>query len=61
MSPEEINELLVAYIRSLPEKDKQAYEIARSHLGSSFNLRRSNGFKQFLKEKAVSTESNGPQ
>lgn len=50
MTPEEINELLDIYILSLPEKDRIAYEIAKSHLGSSFNLRRSNGFKQFLKE-----------
>ena len=49
MSPEEINELLDMYILSLSEKERQAYEIAKSHLGSSFNLQRSNGFKQFLK------------
>ena len=49
MTPEEINELLDVYILSLPEKDRIAYEIAKSHLGSSFNLRRSNGFKEFVR------------
>jgi len=57
MTPEEINELLDIYILSLPDKERQAYEIAKSHLGSSFNLRRSNGFKEFLKQQ---TQTNEP-
>lgn len=51
-----MNELLNEYILSLTDKERQAYEIARSHLGSSFNLQRSNGFKEFLKQKKETSE-----
>lgn len=32
------------YIQSLCKKNKQAYLIAKEHLGSSFSLEKSNGF-----------------
>ena len=35
------------YLSSLNEKELQAYEIAKKHLGSSFSLYRSIGFKGF--------------
>jgi len=37
------------YIDSLDEKEKQAYEIAKSHLGSTFHLMKSNGFIEWKK------------
>ena len=36
------------YLDTLSEKEKKAYEIASSHLGSSFNLEKSVGFIQWL-------------
>jgi hypothetical protein len=33
-----------AYIHSLTDKEKKAYDIAVSHLGSSFDLSKSSGF-----------------
>jgi hypothetical protein len=39
------------YISQLTEVEKIAFEIAKEHLGSSFNIRRSNGFKEWLKKK----------
>jgi hypothetical protein len=37
-------ELLQQYIQSLSEKETKAYNIAKSHLGSSFSLEKSRGF-----------------
>ena len=39
------------YIKQMDEKEREAYEIAKKHLGSSFNLRRSIGFKKFITQK----------
>jgi hypothetical protein len=36
------------YIASLTSKEKQAYEIAKSHLKSLFNLENTNGYLQWL-------------
>ena len=36
-----------AYIQSFTEKEHKAYLIAKSHLMSSFSLKKSNGFIQF--------------
>jgi len=36
-----------AYIQSFTEKEQKAYLIAKSHLLSSFSLKKSNGFIQF--------------
>jgi hypothetical protein len=48
-------EFIVNYILNpnyqLTEVEKIAYEIAKEHLGSSFNIKRSNGFKEWLKKK----------
>ena len=32
------------YVKSLPEKERKAYEIAKAHLGSTFSLEKSNGY-----------------
>jgi hypothetical protein len=37
-----------AYLSSLNEKEIKAYRIAKSHLGMSFDLRKSNGFLEYV-------------
>lgn len=37
------------YISKMTELQRKAYLIAKSHLGTSFNIKKSNGFKEFLK------------
>lgn len=39
------------YLNELDPDNKKAYEIAYDHLGSSFNILRSNGFKEWKKSK----------
>jgi hypothetical protein len=39
------------YLKNMNENDKQAYLIAMNHLGSSFNIYRSNGFKEWKQNK----------
>ena len=38
-----------AYLRQLTELEQKAYEIAKTHLGSSFHLTKSIGFQQWAK------------
>lgn len=38
------------YLKSLTEKEYKAYEIAKSHLGTSFDLKKSNGFLEWNKK-----------
>jgi len=35
------------YVKSFNEKEKKAYEIAKSHLGMSFDLEKSIGFQEW--------------
>ncbi len=35
------------YIAKMTELQRKAYLIAKSHLGTSFNIKKSNGFKEF--------------
>ena len=39
--------LIQNYIQQLNEQQKKAYLIAYHHLGSSFNVHKSNGFKEW--------------
>ena len=39
------------YLRSMDEKQCKAYLIAYHHLGTSFNVCKSNGFKEWIKQK----------
>ena len=39
------------YLESLDEKQLQAYNIAKNHLGESYSLVKSNGFLEFLKQR----------
>ena len=48
-----IQTLIVQYLSQLDSIDKKAYKIAKEHLGSSFNIVKSNGFcdwKKLLKK-----------
>ncbi len=40
------------YIAQLTPIEKKAYKIAIEHLGTSFNLKKSNGFCDWLKERS---------
>ena len=51
MENENEDNFIEEYISQLTEVEKIAYEIAKEHLGSSFNIQRSNGFKEWLKKK----------
>ena len=41
----------VIYVDSLDRKEKQAYLIAKSHLGDSFSLKKSLGFLEWVKDR----------
>jgi len=51
MDPTETNELLKAYYQQLTPFEKRTCDIAREHLGSSFDLARSNGFIRWSSKK----------
>jgi len=40
---------IINYIKSMDERDKKAYKIAFNHLGTSFNICKSNGYKEWKK------------
>lgn len=42
-------QLMQAYLDSLHEKEKKGYEIAKSHLGLSFQLEKSLGYLEYKK------------
>jgi len=46
------NDKIIAYITLLTETEKQAYLIAYQHLGTSFNILNSNGYKEYMKKNA---------
>jgi hypothetical protein len=43
--------LIYQYLNQLDEHHKQAYLIAKEHLGTSFNILKSNGYKEWLSTK----------
>lgn len=47
---EKMTPLEEEYLKSLSEKEYMAYEIAKSHLGTSFQLDKSNGFLKWKEE-----------
>lgn len=49
--------LVYEYLDQLNEFDKKAYTIAINHLGTSFDILRSNGYINWMKSKDVSTNS----
>lgn len=47
---QETKELIINYINQLTPIEKQAYTIGKQHLGSSFNVVKSNGFINWKKK-----------
>ena len=47
---ENMEDLMAQYLETLSDKEKKAYHIAKSHLGSSFQLEKSNTFLQWKRE-----------
>lgn len=47
-----VDSLLEKYIKSLSDKEYQGYMIAKSHLGSSFDLEKSTGFREWKQNNA---------
>jgi hypothetical protein len=39
------------YLNEMDEQNRKAYDIAYHHLGTSFNVARSNGFKEWQNKK----------
>jgi len=46
---ENTQQLIVDYLKQLDKIEKQAYSIGKIHLGSSFNVVKSNGFIDWKK------------
>ena len=47
----EKQEEIFNYLQQMDEHNRKAYIIAQNHLGSSFNIYKSNGFKELLHRK----------
>jgi hypothetical protein len=45
------------YVESLSEKERKSYEIAKEHLGMSFQLDKSVGYLKWLKNQSIPTSS----
>jgi hypothetical protein len=48
---EQTDLLMKEYLSTLSEKEYKAYKIAESHLGTSFDLIKSNGYLKWLKSR----------
>lgn len=53
---ETIQQQIIEYLQGLDAIEKKAYTIGKKHLGTSFNVVRSNGFVNWLKEKREKEE-----
>ncbi len=51
LGKESLAELTSLYIATLNDRELQAYHIAVDHLGMSFTMERSNGFRQWKKDR----------
>jgi hypothetical protein len=49
--PAEQQREILEYLSEMDEHNRKAYDIAYSHLGTSFNIARSNGFKEWQAHK----------
>ena len=45
--PQEIQKDIFEYLKDLTDHEKKAYMIAYTHLGTSFDILRSNGFQEW--------------
>jgi len=41
------------YLQQLTPQERKAHDIAKSHLGTSFNVLRSNGYKSWIKKQEI--------
>ena len=46
-----VEQYLHQYLQEMSPLERQAYEIARTHLKTSFNVVRSNGFIEWMKKR----------
>jgi len=53
---EKIDEMDNKYLNSFTEKEKKAFEIAKQHLATSFDLSKSNGFNEWKKKGGSTTK-----
>lgn len=53
MLSEEDQELIFNYLKNLTDTEKICYKIAYQHLGSSFDILRSNGYSDWLKKEVM--------
>ena len=51
LGKEPLEELTSLYLATLNDREIQAYHIAVDHLGMSFTMERSNGFRQWKKDR----------
>jgi hypothetical protein len=49
-SPDELRETIKSYFKSMTDMQKKSFLIAKDHLGTSFNIFKSNGFVNFEKQ-----------
>ena len=49
----ELQKSIYEYLKEMNELQKTAYLIAYNHLGSSFNILRSNGYIEWIKSKTA--------
>ena len=49
--PIEQQKNIFEYLSGMDEQHRKAYDIAYCHLGTSFNIARSNGFKEWLSKR----------
>jgi hypothetical protein len=50
--------LIKAFMDSLDEKERMAFHIAKSHLGTMFSLDKSNAFLEWIKTKESEKDSD---
>jgi hypothetical protein len=49
--PKEKQELIYNYLQEMDDHNKKGYLIAYNHLGTSFNIYKSNGYKEWVNKK----------
>ena len=53
-----LQKLVAEYMDQLSDVERKACAIAKDHLGSSFNIVKSNGFNDWIKEKEKANKPN---
>lgn len=56
MSTNNLQQLVTEYMDQLSDIERKACAIAKDHLGSSFNIVKSNGFNDWVKERQKEKE-----